>query len=228
MTSWRASSGLPGGARIAAPDASRSTTALGAWGRSVLSDDAATWYHCARVGVYAVEVARQLDFPHDDVEAVRIGALLHDIGKARLPAEILHRVGRLSAAEFQLVKLHPQWGLEMLEAVDCPAAIRPMVRSHHEKWDGTGYPDGLVGDDVPLTAAIICIADVYDALTTRRCYRPAMSARGALAEMRQRRRWWHPEVYAAFARAIGRRLEPHAVPRPVAQPYAPAWAYACA
>lgn len=177
---------------------------LGEWGHAVLAHDLATFMHCERVAVYAVEVARELGFDQAQVATVRLGAALHDIGKTRVPAEILHKAGRLTAEEFEVVKQHPAWGLELLETVDCPRSVRAMVRFHHEKSDGTGYPDHLRGEEIPTAAAIICIADVYDALITRRCYRPALPRARALLEMHLRQGWWHPDVYAAFCRAIGR------------------------
>jgi putative nucleotidyltransferase with HDIG domain len=186
------------------PGPAISPDALGEWGQSVLAADLATFMHCERVAAYAVEIARALGFDQARIAAVRLGAALHDIGKTRVPAAILHKAGRLTAAEFEIVKRHPAWGLELLESVDCPVAVRDMVRFHHEKYDGTGYPDRLKGDEIPLEAATICIADVYDALTTRRCYRPALPRARALLEMHLRQGWWHPEVYAAFCRAVGR------------------------
>jgi putative nucleotidyltransferase with HDIG domain len=177
---------------------------LGEWGQSVLAADLSTFMHCERVAVYAVEIARELGFDPAQLATVRLGAALHDIGKTRVPAAILHKTGRLTAEEFEVVKQHPAWGLELLETVDCPQTVRAMVRFHHEKYDGTGYPDRLRGEQIPLAAAIICVADVYDALTTRRCYRPALPRARALLEMHLRQGWWHPDVYAAFCRAIGR------------------------
>jgi putative nucleotidyltransferase with HDIG domain len=197
-TSWSSGTGIP-----AIRGAFTVTGVLRAWGESVLSSDAATYRHCERTGIYAVAIARELGLPASEVETVQLGARLHDIGKVRIPAAILHKEGRLSPAEYAVVKMHPIWGLEMLDALDCPAAVRAIVRSHHEKRDGSGYPDRLRGDQIPLAAAIIGIADVYDALTTCRCYRPALPRRRALLEMQLRQGWWSPEVYAAFGRALG-------------------------
>jgi putative nucleotidyltransferase with HDIG domain len=191
-------------AHMDVPGPVASPVTLGEWGQAVLATDLATFMHCERVAVYAVEIARALGFDQAEIATVRLGAALHDIGKARVPAAILQKAGWLTAAEFEIVKRHPAWGLELLESVDCPMGVREMVRFHHEKYDGTGYPDRLKGDQIPLAAAIICVADVYDALTTRRCYRPALPRARALLEMHVRQGWWHPEVYAAFCRAAGR------------------------
>ena len=176
---------------------------LGGWGKSILSSDLPTYMHCERVAVYAVQVARALGFDEQRLATVRLGAALHDIGKIRIPADILHKEGRLTPEEFHIVKRHPVWGLDLLDTVECPGEVRAMVCFHHEKYDGTGYPAGLSGDQIPLAATIICVADVYDALTTRRSYRPALPRARALLEMHLRQGWWHPDVYAAFCRAIG-------------------------
>jgi len=99
--------------------------------------------------------------------------------------------------------MHPIWGIELLAAIEFPWDLKPIIRWHHEKHDGSGYPDRLRGEEIPLAAQIIGIVDVYDALTTTRSYRPAMTHAQALAEMHQCRHWWRPAVYDAFARAVG-------------------------
>jgi len=95
------------------------------------------------------------------------------------------------------------WGVELLASVEFPWDIKPIIRSHHERFDGNGYPDRLRGDEIPVGAQIICIVDVYDALTTTRSYRGAMSHAEALARMEESRHWWRPDVYAAFLRSVG-------------------------
>jgi len=209
MTGWSATSWSSGTGMPAIRGAFTVTAVLRAWGESILSCDAATYRHCERTGFYAVAIARELGLRASEVESVQLGARLHDIGKVRIPSAILHKEGRLSPAEYAVVKMHPIWGLEMLDSLDCPSAIRAIVRSHHEKWDGSGYPDRLRGEEIPLAAAIIGIADVYDALTTCRCYRPALPRRRALLEMQLRQSWWSPQVYAAFGRALGQRAGRH-------------------
>jgi len=172
-------------------------------GLSMESSDNYTFGHSERVARYAARVAKSLGLDADEVSAVRLGAYLHDVGKIRVPQEILNKPGRLTAREYDLVKRHPVWGLEVLEGFEFPFDVRPTIRWHHEKRDGSGYPDGLVGDEIPLHASIIGIADVFDALTTRRSYRPALSGPVALDLMHARRGWWRPEVYEAFERATG-------------------------
>jgi HD-GYP domain-containing protein (c-di-GMP phosphodiesterase class II) len=100
--------------------------------------------------------------------------------------------------------MHPVWGLELLATVEFPWDIKPIIRWHHERYDGTGYPDRLRGDEIPVNAQIICIVDVYDALTTTRSYRPALGHAAALLKIQESRGWWRPDVYQAFLRSIGR------------------------
>ena len=115
----------------------------------------------------------------------RIGALLHDVGKLIVPAEVLNKPGKLTDEEWALMRQHPAAGVEMLADVEFPWDVAPMVRSHHERWDGQGYPDGLAGEEIPLAARILCIADVYDALTTERSYKRAFSHLEAMEIMRR-------------------------------------------
>lgn len=175
------------------------------FGLSLESSDSYTYGHCERVAGYAAKAARVLGLNEREISAVRLGAYLHDVGKIRVPRGILNKPGRLTADEFAIMQMHPIWGLELLEGVEFPWDIRPTIRWHHEKCDGSGYPDGLRGDQIPLHASIIGIADVYDALTTNRSYRSALSRAETMATMRARRTWWRPEVYGAFCRAVEAR-----------------------
>ncbi|HTT68016.1 MAG TPA: HD-GYP domain-containing protein [Gemmatimonadales bacterium] len=168
---------------------------------SIESSDGYTYGHSERVARYASQVAGALGMAEVEIDAVRVGAYLHDVGKIRVPYEILNKAGRLTPAEFDVMKMHAVWGLELLEGVEFPFDVRSIIRWHHEKRDGSGYPDGLKGDEIPLCASIIGIVDVYDALTSARSYRPAMSPADALREMGSRRSWWRPEVYDAFLSA---------------------------
>lgn len=174
-----------------------------AWGRSIESSDSYTHGHCERVADYAVAVARVLGLDDHEQTVVRLGAYLHDVGKVRVPHEILNKPGRLTPAELEVMRMHTIYGVELLAAVDFPWDIKPIIRWHHERRDGTGYPDRLRGDEIPLSAQIIGIVDVYDALTTARSYRGAMTHEGALAEMRAMAGAWREDVVAAFERTIG-------------------------
>jgi putative nucleotidyltransferase with HDIG domain len=177
------------------------------WGQSIESADSYTFGHCERVAEYAVTVARALGLDQQQQQTVRLGAYLHDIGKVRVPHEVLNKPGTLTAAELELVKQHPVWGVEMLATVEFPWDLKPIIRWHHERYDGTGYPDRLKGEAIPVSAQIICIVDVFDALTTTRSYKPALSGEAAVAQMRASRGWWRPDVYEAFMRTIGRVVE---------------------
>jgi putative nucleotidyltransferase with HDIG domain len=172
------------------------------WGQSIESSDSYTFGHCERVAGYALAVARELGLDEEQQTAIRIGAYLHDLGKVRVPHEILTKPSALTPEEFRVIQMHPIWGLELLATVEFPWDIKPIIRWHHEKYDGSGYPDRLRGDEIPLNAQIICIVDVYDALTTTRSYRAALSRADALTNMQKCRAWWRPDVYQAFVRSV--------------------------
>jgi putative nucleotidyltransferase with HDIG domain len=173
------------------------------WGQSIESSDSYTHGHCERVAGFAIAVARALGLDEGQQTTVRLGAYLHDLGKVKVPHEILNKPGALTAEEFAVIQMHPVWGVELLATVEFPWNIKPIIRSHHEKFDGTGYPDRLRGDEIPVHAQIICIVDVYDALTTTRSYRPAMSHAEALVQMAESRHWWREDVYDGFLRSVG-------------------------
>jgi putative nucleotidyltransferase with HDIG domain len=173
------------------------------WGQSIESSDSYTHGHCERVASYAVAVARALGADEHEQTTVRIGAYLHDVGKVKVPHEILNKPGRLTREEFEVIQMHPVWGVELLATVEFPWDIKPIIRWHHEKHDGTGYPDRLKGDEIPTNAQVIGIADVYDALTTTRSYRPALSHAEAIAEIERCRHWWRGDVYQAFVTTVG-------------------------
>jgi putative nucleotidyltransferase with HDIG domain len=174
------------------------------WGESIESADSYTHGHCERVADYAVALARHLGFDASQETTVRLGAYLHDVGKVRVPHEILNKPGKLTDAEFLVMQQHPIYGIELLSDVEFPWDIKPMIRWHHEKQDGSGYPDGIAGEEIPLSAQIICAADVFDALTTTRSYRGAMAPCLAKAEMRRSRHFWSNEVFEALLATFAR------------------------
>jgi putative nucleotidyltransferase with HDIG domain len=174
------------------------------WGQSIESSDSYTFGHCERVAGYAVALAQELGLDEEQQTAIRIGAYLHDLGKVRVPHEILNKPGALTPEELRVIQMHPVWGLELLATIEFPWDIKPIIRWHHEKYDGSGYPDRLKGDEIPVCAQIICIADVYDALTTTRSYRGALSHAEALVKIQEVRHWWRPDVYHAFVRSVRR------------------------
>ena len=178
------------------------------WGQSIESADSYTFGHCERVAQYAIEVACALGLDETQQTTVRLGAYLHDLGKVRVPHEILNKAGPLTADEFAIMQMHPVWGLELLATVEFPWDLKPIIRWHHEKYDGSGYPDRLRGEEIPLSAQIICIVDVFDALTTTRSYRGALALEEALRRMRESRGWWRPDVYNAFMRTVALGAQP--------------------
>ena len=174
------------------------------WGQSIESADSYTFGHCERVATYSTAVAEELGGDESQLTAIRLGAYLHDVGKVRVPHEILNKPGALTEQEFEVIKMHPVWGIELLATIEFPWDIKPIIRSHHEKHDGSGYPDRLRGDEIPLAAQIVCIADVYDAMTTTRSYRGAMTQEEAMGRMEKSKHWWRPDVYRAFIRSMER------------------------
>jgi putative nucleotidyltransferase with HDIG domain len=146
--------------------------------------DAYTHGHSRRVARHAVRIARALHVPPDDATRIWTAATLHDIGKIRTPRQILNKPGRLTDAEFDVIKRHPGDGAAMLGGIGDPAIVA-IVRSHHERLDGAGYPDGLAGTDIPLGSRIIAVADTFDALTSTRSYRSAASHKRALDVLRE-------------------------------------------
>jgi diguanylate cyclase (GGDEF)-like protein/putative nucleotidyltransferase with HDIG domain len=136
--------------------------------------DHTTHKHLHRVRTYAVEIARDLGLSESETDALRAAALLHDIGKLAVPDHIINKPGRLTPAEFEKMKIHPVVGAEILERVAFPYPVAPIVRSHHEKWNGKGYPDGLKGEEIPIGARILAAVDCLDALASDRQYRKAL------------------------------------------------------
>jgi diguanylate cyclase (GGDEF)-like protein/putative nucleotidyltransferase with HDIG domain len=150
---------------------------------AIEAKDHTTHEHLRRVRVYAVEVGKQLGLCDQDLEALKAAALLHDIGKLAVPEHIISKPGRLTQEEFEKMKIHPVVGAEILERVSFPYPVAPIVRAHHEKWDGTGYPYGLRGEEIPLGARILSAVDCLDALASDRQYRRAMSLEEAMNEV---------------------------------------------
>ncbi|HKG93331.1 MAG TPA: diguanylate cyclase [Gemmatimonadaceae bacterium] len=154
------------------------------WGESIESKDRYTQGHCERVADVACALAARTGMDPQSLFWFRIGAVLHDVGKLIIPPEVLNKPGKLTADEWELIKRHPAAGVEMLADIEFPWDVRPIVESHHERWDGRGYPHGLAGEAIPLTARILCVADVYDALTSVRSYKRALGHAEAMEIMR--------------------------------------------
>ena len=149
--------------------------------------DAYTAGHQRKVSKLAVALAEEMGFPKDKVEGIKIAALIHDVGKINLPAEILSKPSKLNEMEFGLIKNHPKTGYDILKTIDFPWPIAGIVLQHHEKINGSGYPRGLKGDEILLEAKIIGVADVVEAMSSHRPYRPALGIDKALKEISQNR-----------------------------------------
>jgi diguanylate cyclase (GGDEF)-like protein/putative nucleotidyltransferase with HDIG domain len=147
--------------------------------------DEVTPEHVHRVQIYAIGLARLFGLSDPELEALKAGALLHDIGKLAVPDYILNKPGALTPAEFDKMKVHTIVGAEILERVGFPYPVVPVVRHHHERWDGRGYPDGLRGDEIPITARILTLADCFDAVREHRNYREAMTREQAIEMLRE-------------------------------------------
>jgi diguanylate cyclase (GGDEF)-like protein/putative nucleotidyltransferase with HDIG domain len=141
--------------------------------------------HIRRVQVYAAGLARALGMPETEIQGVKTAALLHDIGKLAVPEHILSKPGPLTQEEFQKIRIHPQVGAEIISGVPFPYPVAPLILSHHERWDGKGYPSGLVGEAIPLGARILSVVDYFDALMSERPYHKAMGLDAAIGLLRQ-------------------------------------------
>src|SRR3984893_9109503 len=168
---------------------------------AIEAKDHTTHTHLQRVRTYAVAVAKELNLSEGEIEALRAAALLHDIGKLAVPEQIINKPGKLTAEEFEKMKVHPLVGAEILERVAFPYPVAPIVRSHHERWDGTGYPEGLKGEEIPIGARILAVVDCLDALASDRQYRPAMALGAAMAKVREEAgSWFDPKVVEILER----------------------------
>jgi putative nucleotidyltransferase with HDIG domain len=152
---------------------------------AIEAKDQNTHDHLCRVRVYAAGIAAAMKLNDDEREALMAAALLHDIGKLAVPEYIINKPGRLTPEEFDRMKIHPVVGAQILERVSFPYPVVPIVRSHHEHWDGTGYPDGLKGEEIPVGARILAVIDCFDAMASDRPYRRALPISGAVAHVQK-------------------------------------------
>jgi putative nucleotidyltransferase with HDIG domain len=174
-----------------------------AWGESIEASDRYTFGHSERGARHAVAMARELGLDEHEETTILLGAYLHDVGKVRVPHEILSKPGPLTRDERAVVEMHVVWGIELLASVEFPWDIKSIIRWHHEKYDGSGYPDRLVGNEIPVSAQIVGILRMYDALTTPRPNQPGLSPQQAFARIGECRAWWSKPVYEAFLKVIG-------------------------
>ena len=185
------------------PDRAARYRAAASLAKAVDARDAYTGSHSERVSDIAGRIARRLGLDDPQVELTRLAASLHDLGKLAIPEEILRKPGALNESERLVLQRHPQIGYRMLESLGVEP-IADWVLHHHERWDGTGYPDRLEAEEIPLGARIIFVADAYDAMTSERVYREPLSAHDAVAELeRCAGTQFDPTVVEAFAEELG-------------------------
>jgi diguanylate cyclase (GGDEF)-like protein/putative nucleotidyltransferase with HDIG domain len=172
--------------------------------RAIEAKDHATHDHLKRVEIYAVEIGKELELGEQELKALRAAAMLHDIGKLAVPENVLSKPGRLSPDEFDKMRIHPVVGEEIIKQVQFPYPVAPIVRSHHEHWDGSGYPDGLRQNEIPIGARILAVADCVDALSSDRHYRRAIPLEDAIQYVTD-----HAGVYydPAVIEVLGRRYK---------------------
>ncbi len=172
---------------------------------AVEAKDPYTSGHTERVAEVALLLARELDFDDSQLAAVKVGAIIHDIGKVGTPDQILSKPGALTADEIREIRKHPEVASQIVAELELPTAVKQMVRSHHERFDGDGYPDGLVGEQIPLAARILSVAEALDAMTSDRPYRDAMPLDVACAEIRDNAgTQFCPRVVAALTKSLAR------------------------
>ena len=178
----------------------RAESVLFALARSIEGRDPYTGGHCERLSDYSERLGRRIGLPEEQITALRRGGIVHDIGKVAVPDAILLKPGKLTPEEWKIMRQHPAVGESICTPLKSFRLVLPIIRHHHEKLDGSGYPDGLKGDQIPLTARIMTVVDIYDALTTERPYRGASSTEKALELMGQevQKGWWDPHIFSEF------------------------------
>jgi putative two-component system response regulator len=162
--------------------------------------DPYTGDHCARLARYASDLGQHLRMDYDSLVALKRGGYLHDLGKVSIPDRILRKDSGLSADEWSIMKEHPVIGEKICEPLRSLRNVLPIIRSHHEHWNGSGYPDGLKGNDIPLLARVLQVVDIYDALTTARPYKPALTHEDAERTMiaETKAGLWDPDLVSEF------------------------------
>lgn len=178
----------------------RAESVLFALARTIEGKDPCTEGHCERLQGYAAGLGQRIGLPEDQIMALRRAGIVHDIGKVAVPDAILLKPARLTPEEFQIVQQHPIVGERICAPLRSFRPLLPIIRHHHEKLNGSGYPDGLKNDAIPVTARVMQIVDVYDALTTQRPYKPALPRTEALQIMEEEvnKGWWDPVIFREF------------------------------
>jgi putative nucleotidyltransferase with HDIG domain len=177
---------------------------LFALAKALEARDDNTSSHSLNVTRYSMLLGEHLGLSEEELRALSQGALLHDLGKIGIPDDILKKPGDLNDAEFEIIKTHPMMTTEILDSIETSDHFAAIARSHHERWDGAGYPDGLYGEDIPLLARIVAIADAWDAMTSNRVYRDAMSENIALDifEREKNSGQWDPYLVEKFLKLM--------------------------
>ncbi len=168
--------------------------------RSIEGKDPHTHGHCERLADYSARLGEHLGLTGDEITALRRAGVVHDVGKIAVPDAILLKPGKLTEEEWRVIREHPVVGERICAPLKSFRLVLPIIRHHHEKLDGSGYPNGLRGDAIPITARILQIVDVYDALTTERPYKKAFSSADALQTMKEEvaKGWWDPHIFEQF------------------------------
>jgi putative two-component system response regulator len=201
------------GLRAAAPETETEAT-LFALAEAVEQRDSHTSQHCERLALIGVILGMAMRLERASLMAIYRGGYLHDIGKVGIPDSILFKTGKLTAEEWVVMRSHSARGEDICRHLESLRPVLPVIRHHHERWDGSGYPDNLKGEQIPLTARVLQVADIYDALTSPRPYKPAFSATQALCilEDETSRGWRDPSVVKMFLKVhkavLGRLSEP--------------------
>jgi putative nucleotidyltransferase with HDIG domain len=184
------------------------SAAIGALARMMAARDGATHQHAQRVQHFAVALAAEIGIRDDRMlQAIEVGALLHDIGKLGVPDSLLAKPGPLTPAEYERVKQHSAIGADLLSTINFPGPLSLVVRHHHENWDGSGYPDGLRGENIPIGARVLAVVDCYDALTSDRPYRAALPHCSAASMLDERSgSMYDPQIATAFLSIVQRLL----------------------
>jgi putative two-component system response regulator len=182
----------------------RAESVLFSLARSIEGKDPYTHGHCERLAEYSARLGEQLGLSEDQITALRRGGVVHDVGKIAVPDAILLKPGHLTPDEWTIIREHSAVGERICAPLKSFRFVLPIIRHHHEKLDGSGYPDGLRGDAIPVTARVLQIVDVYDALTTDRPYKKAFSVTDALQTMKEEvaKGWWDPHIFDQFERLI--------------------------
>jgi putative two-component system response regulator len=182
----------------------RAESVLFSLARSIEGKDPYTHGHCERLAEYSACLGEHLQLSEDQIIALRRAGVVHDVGKIAVPDAILLKPGPLTPEEWKLVREHPVVGERICAPLKSFRLVLPIIRHHHEKIDGTGYPDGLRGEAIPVTARALQIVDVYDALTTVRPYKPAFSITDALQTMKEEvaKGWWDPHIFDQFEQLV--------------------------